>query len=251
MSSLPGLLSLQEAMSISVASPTLASIDPSKLKMGERREVNKSSQEVFIRYYQDITYDGTKIHLQTPAVKLTGLKYVQSKYHQAIVIPVGNWLRQQFNILDDFALSHMELPNDLVQAWPFKLATLYRHFYEGNYMSINLGKYCIFTQGLDDFTSEQIQSPPLPQFGCGSYSFTIEIPDIYVGPHKAGALFSYVSRIVRVHYQPDIVLEEPFDLSTVSPVKQTLTLPVTEPLSVPKTKRRRKNVAPAENQKSN
>ena len=118
-------------------------------------------------------------------------------------------------------------------------------------MSINIGKFCIFTQGLDDFSSAQLQTPPLPQFGCGSYSFTIEIPNIYVGPHKAGALYSFVSRIVRVHYQPDIVLEEPFDLSTVSPVKPPAPVPVTEPLSVPKTKRRRKNVPPTESQKSN
>ena len=240
-------------MSVSVASPSLASIDPSKLKLGEEREVNISDQQAFIRYYQDITYDGTRMLIQTPAVKLSGLKYIQSKYNHGVVIPVGNWLRQQFNILDDFALGHVELPNDLVQAWPFKLATLYKHFYEGNYIAINIGKFCAFTQGLDDFSSAQLKSPPLPQFGCGSYSFTIEIPNIYVGPHKAGALFSFVTRIVRVHYQPDIVLEEPLDVSTVSPLKPTVpvTVPVTEPIPIPKIKRRRKNVVPAESQNSN
>lgn len=262
MSSLPGLLSLQEAMSISVESPAIASIDSSKLHLGDKREVNNLTQQAFVRYYQDIDYDGAKLILQTPAVKLSGLKYHQSKYSQAIVVPVGNWLRQQFNILDDFAVSHVELPNELVQAWPFKLAVLYKHFYEGNYMCINVGKYCAFTEGLTDYNFEQIKTPPLPVFGCGSYSFTIEIPSIYVGPHKTGALYSFVSRIVRVHYQPDIVLEEPIDLKSETslnpptaapltvPVTAPLTIPVTAPISIPKTKRRRKNVVPSENQPS-
>ena len=71
MSSLPGTLTLQQAMSCTSTSQTIASIDSSKLQLGEKREVANISQHSFPRYYQTLTYDGTGLFLQTPAVKLT------------------------------------------------------------------------------------------------------------------------------------------------------------------------------------
>ena len=50
------------------------------------------------------------------------------------------------------------------------------------------------------------------QFGRGRYSVTVEIPYVYIGPHKCGENFSLTTRVVQIVYDPatEKALDIPF-----------------------------------------
>ena len=99
-------------------------------------------------------------------------------------------------------------------------------------MFITVGRYCKFTQSVGDSNLCEVPSKLRPVFGRVNYSFSIEIPSVYIGPHKDGYLISLNLRITRIHFEPNID-----DL-----IKICIEPPLPEDKS--KAKRRRKHVVP-------
>ena len=198
------MFTLQETMAFSKTSPTTASLNPTKLQLGRIQEVPNSDPLSYPRYRQYVSYDGLKLILQTRPVRLERLQYNEIKGAHSVIVPVDNWLRQQLNIIEDYVVSQVEVPTSLVNAWPFKCANMYKPFYAGQEVYFMLGKYCTFTQGPTVEGSKILPSSTLPCLGSGLYSFTIEVPNVYIGPHKEGYLYSVNTRIIGIHQQPDI-----------------------------------------------
>ena len=139
------------------------------------------------------------------------------------------------------------LPPKLVESWPFNLAHFYKPFYQGKMMCVALGKYCIFTQGATVPDSKRIMSSSTPSLGGGLYSFTIEFPHVYIGPHKEGYLYSVSCRVTAIHHQPDDddlneILEacKTVENAGVPTSAQENSEPEETPLVKPKLKRQRK-----------
>ena len=198
---LSGILSLQQAMDVN-STATLAPLNPNNLHLGVIDYHPPKETNTYPKYTQQIFYEGTKLYLVTPAVHLKELQIIPHKLGQQIKVPVTHWLRQQLTIIDQFVSSNAKIPQQLYQAWPEqKRQTLYKPFFQGDLIYVLIGKFCTFTEGLSVDTTRVINPAT---FGSGLFSFTIEIPRVYIGPHIDGSLISCNSRIVRVHCEPDL-----------------------------------------------
>ena len=210
MSALSGIFSLQEAMN-TTATAAYSSINPTKLHLGELKslqQVRNAADHLYPKFHQPLLYDGTKLCLQTPAVHLDKLYYNKHQIGYSLYVPVTPWLRQQLSLIDAYVDKNVTINSELLQAWPEKRLSYYKPFYHGEKLYMLLGNYCKFTEATSESDYKIIQSPPLPDLGSGLYSFHIEIPQVYIGPHKDGNLISVNLRIVRVHYQPDNHFQE-------------------------------------------
>ena len=59
----------------------------------------------------------------------------------------------------------------------------------------------------------------------GLFSFSIEVPYVYIGPHKGGERFSLSLRLLQVTYTPLSKVEPPQVLPPPGPEKDTQTQP--------------------------
>ena len=100
-----GILSLSEAMNADLK--TFPSLNRQHLTLGA------IEQKIGKRYYQSILYGGQTLRLQTPAVHMASLTYDRYYSGVAVLISMSKWLRQQFDILDDFVRDTAVIPDAL------------------------------------------------------------------------------------------------------------------------------------------
>ena len=110
-------------------------------------------------------------------------------FGESVIIPVSAWLRLQFDLLEAFVANAVTVPQQLLLQWPHKLSNYYKPIYDGKFISVSLSRWCRFSQVVNGHTMA-MPSQPRPNFGMGRYSFTIDVPHVYIGPHKSGHLYS-------------------------------------------------------------
>ena len=194
MASLSGILSLDDAFNMET---TFSSLNPHKLELGDIEE--SRNKTFFPSYYQPILYGGVKLVLQTPAVDMSGLAYHTYLAGDAILIPISNWLRQQFNILDDFVRDTVVIPNALLEKWPYNNYS-YKPICKDNPIYLIMNKSCCITQETQDDTTEllALTHPPLSE---GQYSLTLEFDHVYIGWHRHKCLYSINFRVSHIHFK--------------------------------------------------
>ena len=70
-------------------------------------------------------------------------------------------------------------------------------------MYVSLSTWCNVMQ--ENPATDTVTSDPLENLGQGTYSITIEVPYIYIGPHKRGEDCSLLLRVVQIVYKPDTI----------------------------------------------
>ena len=143
----------------------------------------------------------------------------------SILIPIEPWLRQQLNTAETFVQQHLKnQPTGPIEN------LIYKPLWAGDMMYVRMANWCqIFKQNRE---TGQYSSTDLHSLGRGNYNITIELPYIYIGPHKNGETVSLTTRIVQITFEPE----------NVQKVAQPA--PVTIPIKTSVAKgRRRKHVA--------
>lgn len=222
---LSGIFSLQEAMN-TYQTAASSSINPTRLHLGNIQEILPKVPNTHPRYQQDILYDGTRLVLQTPAVRLNGLSRPDHPLGKSVGIPLTPWLNQQLSIIDEFVTANALIPDVLLNTWPEKRDNYYKPIYKGAVTNILESKYCCFSEGLNLESSEFVREPSAAP---GLYSFAIQIPHLYIGPHRDGSLVSVSLRVVKVHCELELPdLDRIVEVQSTSPKKQTITNPPTK-----------------------
>ena len=118
-------------------------------------------------------------------------------------MPIEGWLRQQFNIIEQFACQNVSLPASMTN--PSKqVGRVYRPLHQQGNMFISISHWCNILKlnretGLYDSVSLSEMK------GQGVYCMAIEVPYIYIGEHKMGESFSVTLRVVEMWFEPDVV----------------------------------------------
>ena len=167
---------------------TIPSLNPQHLELGIKE------QKLGMRYHQPIRYHDQILRIQTPAVYMSSLSYNTYSCGVAVLINMSSWLRQQFNILDDFVRDSIALP--------YKSDHFYKPLQSGQHIYLILDEACVFTQETDKHKME-VYHQSRPRFGKGHYSFTIEFTHVYYGHHLFGYTCSLNYRIKHVHFKPE------------------------------------------------
>ena len=136
-----------------------------------------------------------------------------------------------------FVEGNVRLPNELTLQWSANVPSFYKPIYAGHNIFISLSKYCRFTQEVNGNLID-LPSQPRPNFGRGLYTFTIEIPSVYIGPHKSGHLYTTNLRVTRIHFQSTasnvasaLVQNYAMPISQSMPDKLSVSQPITQSVS--------------------
>ena len=212
MQALKGILSLQDAMTAQYK--TVPSLNPALLQLGALEKMVKPNEHTSPRYQQSLLYGGASMTLQTPAVTLPELNYHQEwKNCDALLIPLTSWLRQQLTILNDFVRVNVQLP------WEFQdsnvpIESLFKPAYDGKSIFIMMSYKCSTSVKVNGVLCQGAPTLRRPQFGYGRYSFSIDIPSVYIAQHKNGQAYSITMRITHIHFEaespPHIVMSPPW-----------------------------------------
>ena len=196
MSSLSGLLSLNDTFN--TESMSFASLNPQKVELGltEESHVRHSLPS----YYQPILYEGIKLVLQTPAVHMSCLTYKHYSAGEAIYVPISPWLRQQFDIIDDYVRDHVIIPDALLAKWPYG-DHRFKAIWESHHLYLIINESCYITQDTKDGVIE-LPTTSQPTLGEGVYSLTLEFPHVYIGWHDNDAVYSVNYRVSHIHFRP-------------------------------------------------
>ena len=114
----------------------------------------------------------------------------------SVLIPVNEWLRKQLNTLEQYIQQHVAV-KDISSSKEL----LYRPLWGGENMYLRVAKWCnVLRQNTatGSYDSIPINTP----LGPGSYNVTIEVPYVYIGPHKNGEDFSLSISVVQIVYKP-------------------------------------------------
>lgn len=150
-------------------------------------------------YRQYITYEGGRAQLLTPNFRSFGLMKKHNGANVSILLPVEPWLRDQLNMFETFAQQNINSPDHILSSDEL----VYKPLWKGERMYIRVAKWCnILQQNMQTGSYESVNiSTPL---GPGTYNVTIEVPYIYIGPHKNGENYSLTLRIVQIVYHPEL-----------------------------------------------
>ena len=147
-------------------------------------------------YRQYINYGDSRLQLLTPVFKAVGLMRRQSGNNLSVLVPILPWMREQFDIVENYVKENVNLGNDNPQK-----ALVYKPLFRGGMMYVRVAPWCnIMRRNSESNSYESVDhSTPL---GAGSYSVTVEVPYAYIGSHKNGEDFSLTLRVVQIIYDP-------------------------------------------------
>jgi hypothetical protein len=114
----------------------------------------------------------------------------------SVLIPVNEWLRRQLNTIEQYIQQHVTV-KDISSSKDL----LYRPIWGGENMYLRVARWCnVLRQNpaTGNFDSIPIDAP----LGPGSYNVTVEVPYVYIGPHKNGEDFSLSISVVQIVYKP-------------------------------------------------
>ena len=159
----------------------------------------KVSENGIQSYRSSIYHGGQKIVIKTPEVEYSGLHSRVINGSISLAIPIDSWTRTQLNTLEDFAQGHVIIPNDVVA--PAGASRDYRPIWPHPVAFVMCSQWCnYFWRNPETGHCTSVKPELLTRPGL--YSFSIEVPYVYIGPHKGGERFSLTLRLVQVTYTP-------------------------------------------------
>ena len=196
MSLLSGILSLHDAFNTETL--TFPSLNPQHLELGDIEELN--SKSYFPSYTQPILYNGMPLVLQTPAIHMSGLTYHHYSAGDAVFMTASPWLRQQFDIIDDFVRDAATIPSALLTKWPYR-GYSYKPICQDENLYLIMSPSCRITQETEEGVVD-LSTTSRPSLSEGFYSLTLTFQHVYMGWHHSGRLYSVNFRVDRIHFKP-------------------------------------------------
>ena len=193
-------------------------------------------------YRQYIRYRGSKLILSTSLYEAEGLFMTSTNGSmKSTSVAINPILRATLNTVENFAAHNVSLPADAV--FPSQTGSLYKPLWPSEWMKISISNWCNFLR-LNYETGMYESVAPDSVFAKGLYQISIEIPYIYIGPHKEGQSFSLTLRVVQVLYQP--YRPEESIVSSSNTLSNNIQVPITpSPNTDPKQKQKQTSTAPS------
>ena len=148
---------------------------------------------------QFIRYQNGRLQLLTPQFHSLGLKIKENENGYSVLIPIDPWLRAQLNIAEEFVQKNVASDSSGVKP-------VYKPLWDGPMMYVRVASWCQIYRRLFG-TPQYERIDDMKTIGRGLYSITIELPYIYIGPHKNGEHYSTTMRIVQVTHEPEAELK--------------------------------------------
>jgi len=174
------------------------SVNLQQLSLGLPRP-EKVSRGGFPSYRSTIHHYGQKLVLKTPDIEYHGLQTRMKDGICSLSVPIDSWTRSHLNALESFVQQNVVIPQDVLA--PAGSRRDYRPLWPYPMTFLICSQWCNYywrnpqTGTCRSVSPEQLTQP-------GLFSFSIEVPYVYIGPHKGGERYSLSLRILQVVYTP-------------------------------------------------
>lgn len=118
----------------------------------------------------------------------------------SMIIPIDDWLRSQLTQLQDYVVANTVFPIDVPRTSDGSY--LFKPLFALDTIMIPMSKWCKIFK-FDKCKGLYVLQDKFAQFAKGNFTVTIEVPHVYIGPHKGGQNFSLSLRIRQVLYNED------------------------------------------------
>lgn len=182
---------------LQAAAPEQVNLNPTLLGSSNavRYEVNNRPP----CYRQSISYQDANLQLMVSNVAMEELPRNDFGKSVSFRLPITDWLRKQLDIVEEFVTDNVDLAS-LPESSSNK-TFVYKPLWRGPQMYVSVSPRCDF-QCYDSATGV-LQSSSLSNMrGKGTYTFTLSVPFIYIGPHKKGEDYSLSLEIVQIIFYP-------------------------------------------------
>lgn len=128
-------------------------------------------------------------------------RYKHNEDISSMSVPLDDWLHSQLFLLQDYVINNTTFPDDV----PKKSDGTYLFkplLQENPNMLIPVSKWCKIYK-LDQDTGLYGLVDKFPQFEKGTFSATIEVSHVYIGPHLHGHNFSISLRVKQILYSEE------------------------------------------------
>lgn len=178
------------------------SINPSQLSVTSPTGYEVANSKPHHRQY--LGYQFGRLQLLVNNVPSDSLTLKENENGISYRVPVEAWLRSQLDIIEHFAQQNVNLSC----LDPPPKSAVYKPLWRGNSMYIHVAPWCNFLrQSFVDGVYETVSRDT--QFGRGTFTVSLEVPHIYIGPHKNGENYSLSLAIVQMVFHPEVTPSPP------------------------------------------
>ena len=184
---------------------SIMEVNPQQLALSLPRP-EQVSKDGFPSYRSTIHHYGRKLVIKTPDVEYHGLQTRMTNRSCSLMVPIDSWTRTQLNELEKFVQCNVVIPDDVLR--PEGSKRDYRPMWPYPATFIICSQWCNY-YWKDPETGRSLFVSPDQFTHPGLFSFSIEVPYVYIGPHKGGERYSLSVRLIEVTYTPLSKVEPP------------------------------------------
>ena len=142
------------------------------------------------RFFHRLLCEEKPLRIETTPIIMNRLSYASSPKGMTVAVPIDAETRRRLDEVEVFVKANVEVPQELKCRQ--RAVQAYKLLYRGEVMNLRFDEYAaIFVQLPNQFLDIKTYRN-CPQFGEQSYTFTIYVDCVYVGPHKNGSLVSII-----------------------------------------------------------
>ena len=179
-------------------------LEEEKLSLGPQVESTKvlNPTNDYRSYTQQILYDGRPLVIRTEPISSAMIKLDENKYGKFAIIPVSQWLRQQFNTIEQFLLTNVRIPDTLGERWRGRNEddSPYKKIWTGNTIYFPVSNWCKYYKQETDYLSEIVPT----DIGEGTLELCIKVANVFLAQLKDNKLAAVTMRIEDMLYKPSL-----------------------------------------------
>ena len=156
---------------------------------------------------QYLGYRNGRLQLLIKNVPSEAITLKENKKGISYRIPIESWLRMQLDIIEHFVQQNVNASC----LNPPPSPAIYKPLWRGNTMYVYVAPWCNFLRHNTQTDSYETFDRKAG-FGRGCFTITLEVPHIFIGPHKNGENYSLSLSIVQMIFHPEAIPSLPIKI---------------------------------------
>lgn len=147
--------------------------------------------------------NGQRVKVQSHNIRTDrGLQlYDHGEGMLSLSVPLDGWLRTRFTQIQNFVVSNVTIPPDVVRAADGNC--IFKPFLDADTLLVPMSQWCKYYK-YDEEKTAYVEVAGYVPFEKGDFNVGIDVSHVYIGPHKGGHQFSLSLRVYQIVYREEL-----------------------------------------------